>query len=1018
MKIMKNFKTNIFLFAMLVASPLTVSAQADDDVASTDSTVAKKKVHVAFRDVDPDQLLGGVSYVDMEELSKKDYTTSSLEDMNALVSGWNGNNLWGMDNERLDNNDNSNMPVVIIDGIKRPSNNVLPSEIEQITFLKGAQAVILYGARAAKGVILITTKRGKVDGLQITANANTGFHVAKEFPEYLGSAEYMTLYNEAAGNDARALGNPYTPKFSQQDIYNYASGKNPYRYPNVNYYSDEYIRKVYNRSDATLEIQGGGTRAHFYTNINYYRFEDLINFGPAKDNYTDRFSVRGNVDLVINKVITGFANASATFYNAHSNKGDFWGDASKMRPNYPEGAAPLIPIDMVDPNASKALAILGKSLNLLDGKYFPGGSKTTQTNAIADCYFGGKTQSVSRQFQFDAGFNYDMNNLVKGLSFKTMFSIDYAANYDLSYDNKYAVFIPELGTNTFGWSNYNSKDAIVGLFQQNDEVVTGHMAMSNSKYRQTISWNGHFDYERTFADKHHVTAMLLANMFTTTRSGEYHRYASANLGLQAGYDYMGRYFAEMAFNGVHSARLPEGHREAISPSFTIGWNLAKEEFMKNSFVDDLLLSASYSNLNEDIDVYMLVNNSEKYYYLYEALWDKTGSGFSWNEGSSTERTFSKAGSNPSLDFIHRKEWSFTLRGSFFNKLINAELTYFNTDMDGYIIKNPTSFPSYLQKGIGESNFAPAMNNNIQNRKGLDFSISAQKKFGEVFAQLGVVGTYFTTKWKKYDEIIDPTAPNKYTEGQYLDALWGYKCLGFYEASDFDYDSETGKYTLKDGLPKSKLGGTIMPGDLKYEDVNGDGSIDNKDLVVLGKSGNVTALDNNGNPTGTGLGSIGTPWNIGVNLTLKYKNWTLFVLGNGQFGAYAMKNNTYYFAYGDNKYSVFARDRVQYTYDDNGVINGFVNSSATHPRLTASSHNHNNQASTFWMYSTDRFNLRKIQLTYDFPSEWFEGKWVNALSVYVNGNDLLTISKNRKLMETAVGYAPQTRFYNLGVKVTL
>ena len=586
MKIMKNFKTNIFLFAMLVASPLTVSAQADDDVASTDSTVAKKKVHVAFRDVDPDQLLGGVSYVDMEELSKKDYTMRSLEDMYALVGGWSGNNLWGQENnvtyinnnkrDLLDTNDDDYMPVVIIDGIKRPSNNVLPSEIEQITFLKGAQAVILYGAKAAKGVILITTKRGKVDGLQITANANTGFHVAKEFPEYLGSAEYMTLYNEACINDNLPTG----AKYSQQDIYNYASGKNPYRYPNVNYYSDEYIRKVYNRSDATLEIQGGGTRAHFYTNINYYRFEDLINFGPAKDNYTDRFSVRGNVDLVVNKVITGFANASATFYNEHKNKGNFWGDASSMRPNYPEGAAPLISIDMVDPNASKALAILGKSLNLLDGKYFPGGSKTTQSNAIADCYFGGKTQSVSRQFQFDAGFNYDMNNLVKGLTFKTVFSIDYAANYNLSYDNKYAVFIPELDNNVYGWSNYNGKDAIVGLFQQNDEIVTGKMTMSNSKYRQTISWNGHFDYERTFAGKHHVTAMLLANMFTTTRSGEYHRYASANLGLQAGYDYMSRYFAEISLAGVHSARLAEGHREAISPSFTIGWNLAKENFMK------------------------------------------------------------------------------------------------------------------------------------------------------------------------------------------------------------------------------------------------------------------------------------------------------------------------------------------------------------------------------------------------------------------------------------------------------
>ena len=264
---------------MLAVSPLTVNAQLADEVEdAADTIVVKKKVHVAFRDKDPDHLLGGISYVDMEELQKKDYTMGSLDDMYALVGGWNGNNLWGMDNDRLDTNDNNNLPLVIIDGVKRPSNNVLPSEIEQITFLKGAQAVVLYGAKAAKGAILITTKRGKVDGLQIVANANTGWHVAKEFPEYLGSAEYMTLYNEACANDGLKL------RYTQMDIYNHASGSNPYRYPNVNYYSDEYIRKVYNRSEGTLEIQGGGARAHFYTNINYYRAEDLINFGLAKEN--------------------------------------------------------------------------------------------------------------------------------------------------------------------------------------------------------------------------------------------------------------------------------------------------------------------------------------------------------------------------------------------------------------------------------------------------------------------------------------------------------------------------------------------------------------------------------------------------------------------------------------------------------------------------------------------------------------------------------------------------------------
>ena len=974
---MKKIKTNIFLFAMLAVSPLTVFAQTAEEA---DSAVAKKKVHVAFRDKDADQLLGGISYVDMEELSKKDYTMSSLEDMSALVGGWNGNNLWGMDNDRLDTNDNGNLPLVIIDGVKRPSNNVLPSEIEQITFLKGAQAVILYGSKAAKGAILITTKRGKVDGLQITANANTGFHVAKEFPEYLGSAEYMTLYNEARANDGLGA------KYSQQDIYNHASGINPYRYPNVNYYSDEYIRKAYNRSEGTVEIQGGGSRAHFYTNINYYRAEDLLDFGNAKDNYTDRFSVRGNVDLVVNKVISGYVNASATFWNAYKNKGDFWSDAANMRPNFPENAAPLIPIDMVDPNATKALAILGKSLNLLNGKYFPGGTKTTQTNAIADCYFGGKTQDVSRQFQFDAGINYDMNHLIKGLSFKTLFSIDYAASYSLSYDNKYAVFIPT-------WSNYNGeKDAIVGLTQQNDEVISGHMNQSNSKYRQTISWNGHFDYENTFAGKHHVTGMLLGNMFTTTSSGSggYHRYTNANLGLQAGYDYMGRYFGELSLAGVHSARLAKGHREAISHAFTLGWNIAKENFMKSSknFVDDLMISASFSKLNEDIDVYL----GNSYFYIYEATWDQAGSGFTWNEGSSTNYTYSKVGSNPSLDFIHRKEFSLTLRGSFFNKLIATELTYFNTDMDGFIIQNPTQFPSHLQNGLNSGSFKPAINNNIQNRKGLDFSVTAQKQFGQVHAQLGVVGTYLTTENTKYDELVE--FENQKAEGHSLDAIRGYQCLGFYTIDDFDVTTTAEgntKYTLKKDLPQPKIGGTIQPGDLKYEDVTGDNIIDSKDQVDLGKDGR-----------------YGAPLTLGINLTLKYKNWTLFMLGSGQFGAYGLKNNSYYYMSGDNKYSVNARGR--WTPETADV--------ATHPRLTTLGHAHNASASSFWLYSTDRFNLSKIQLTYDFPKEMFDGKWVKALSVYINGNDLLTISKNRKLMETAIGSAPYTRFYNLGVKVTL
>jgi hypothetical protein len=212
--------------------------------------------------------------------------------------------------------------------------------------------------------------------------------------------------------------------------------------------------------------------------------------------------------------------------------------------------------------------------------------------------------------------------------------------------------------------------------------------------------------------------------------------------------------------------------------------------------------------------------------------------------------------------------------------------------------------------------------------------------------------------------------------------------------DFDVsttaDGKT-KYSLKKDLPTPMIGGNIQPGDLKYEDVNGDKKIDSKDQVDLGK-----------------WGTYGAPLTLGLNLTLKYKNFTLFALGNGQFGGYGMKNNSYFFMSGDAKYSVNARGR--WTPETASV--------ATHPRLTTLSSANNAANSTFWLYKTDRFNLRKVQLTYDFPEEIFDGKWVKALSVYVNGNDLFTFSKERKLMETSVGYAPQTRFYNVGVKVTL
>ncbi|GAE81923.1 TonB-dependent receptor [Bacteroides reticulotermitis JCM 10512] len=292
-----------FIFCALLTAPAVLPAGAQG-LAENDSLNANELVHVAYRKVAPGNLLGGVSVINVEELTQKNYNTYSLDNMQGYVGGWNGNSLWGM-SDRL----------ILVDGVPRDANNILPTEIDQITFLKGASAVVLYGSRAAKGVISITTKRGKQAPFTVEVRANTGFNVVKSYPEYLGSAEYMALYNEARENDGlEAL-------YSKADIYNYGSGENPYRYPNVNFYSSDYVKKAYNRSDVTAEISGGNRRARFYTNIGFNNTGDMFKFGEAKNNHASRLNVRGNVDLTLNESISAYVNANVSFYDSRGATG-------------------------------------------------------------------------------------------------------------------------------------------------------------------------------------------------------------------------------------------------------------------------------------------------------------------------------------------------------------------------------------------------------------------------------------------------------------------------------------------------------------------------------------------------------------------------------------------------------------------------------------------------------------------------------------------------------------------------
>jgi TonB-linked SusC/RagA family outer membrane protein len=933
---MKHIIKNIALGAAL----LPVAAVAQTEKEYTDSVASQ--VNVAFRTVNEADLMGGVSTVNMIEQAKKDYTTYSLDGMDALVGGYNGQ-LW-----------NQGEALVLVDGVPRDASNVLPTEIEQITFLKAASAVVLYGSRAAKGVILITTKHGRNDGLNVSVRGNASLYVPKSYPKYLGSAAYMELYNEALQNDGKAA------VYSEDDIYHYASNENPYRYPNINFFDSQYIKKTYQRYDGTAEFSGGGRLAHFYANIGLSNVGSLMNFGEGKNNHTTRLNVRGNIDLRLNDWIDGYVNANATFYDARNDNSNFWSESATMRPTSQYPLVPFIPISYVEEADAVTLKTIQNSNYIIDGKYFLGGTQSQQTNPFAAMYAAGYNKYTSRQMQFDMGMNFDLNSLVKGLKLKTKFAVDYHTQYNTSINNEYAVYEAK-------WNNYSGQDLITSITKYGTDKRTGTQNLSNSHDKQLILMQAQLDYDRSFGD-HNLNATLLAHGYQISEDGKYHRTSNANLGLQLAYNYAHTYYADLSMAAIHSAKLAEGHREAISPVVSLGWRLKNESFLRNvKAVDDLKLTASYGIINQDLDI-------EKY-YMYDYVFTATGTWWGWNEvANSMQTSDSQQGSNYNLGFIKRKEFRAGLTGSLWEGALKFDANFFTTSTNGLLTTASTIYPSYFQTYWPVSTFLANTNYNNQRRTGVDLTLNVHQKFGEFDTNFGVSAMYYTSKNTKWDENVEYDWLK--AEGQSIEAMRGYECLGFFKDAD-------------DVANSAKINNNTKPGDLKYKDQNGDGIIDSKDQVVIGKW---TA-----------------PFQMGVHFTVKYKDFTLFAQGSGTFGGNGLKNGKDTWVYGDGKYSDVVLNR--WTPE--------TASTATYPRLTTESGDLNFVASDFWKYSTSAFRLNKVQLTYDLPQSIFAGdSFVKGVSVYVSGSNLLTIAKERKYMELNVGTAPQTRMYNLGVKVNL
>jgi TonB-linked SusC/RagA family outer membrane protein len=894
-------------------------------------------VNIPFGKIRKKEVVGALSVIDPEKIVKYDNSQYVFDAINGRIPGLLGNmNIRGIGNA-----------LIVVDGIPRDPSRINLEEVDQITVLKDANSAVLYGTQARNGVILITTKRGQSNKRVINISAEQGISKPVVLPTYLNSLDYMKLYNEAAANDGIL-----EPPFSNELIAGYTSGNNPYRYPSVDYYSDEFLKNSRSYSKVLTEFSGGNATTRYYANVGWIRNGSLYALGEGQDASFNRFNVRANVDVKVNDYISAFVDAVGIFTINKSPNGNFWGDAATLHPYY---FSPLLPVDLI-----KAIPTLegGASLEtakLVNGNYILGGTSQYKSNVYGNMFRSGYTQDLDRNATFNTGLQFDLDGITEGLKFKTYLTFDIYNKYNQNVTDLYAVYQPTWETNPGG------TDSISGLTMIGLDQKTGvqNLPSAQMAYIRRIGTYAMLDYTSTFSDLHTITGTFLGYYDSYRQNNVMIDIANSHLGLRFTYDYNKRYFVDFSSAYVNGFKLAPGNRGGFSPTVGLAWLISEEDFLSgSSSINYLRLRASAGIINTEF--------GGSNYRNYEKTYLTTSS-FGWNDGNrSTSSVYSTRSANPDLTFEKMKTINIGVEGYFFDHALYIDANLFTTRYSGQVIQR-TSYPNLL----GWYN-RPFENYNETAYRGGEMGIRWTKAFGEFTLTAGTNFLFANSEITKRDEIWEEEY--LYRQGRSADVIFGLESAGFF-ASQADIDAS----------PVQQYG-EVRPGDIKYKDQNGDNIIDARDQIEIGNSL--------------------ARFSYGLTLNLNYKNFNLFAIGTGRNGSNSIYSGNYFWVDGTKKYSEAVLNRWTPA----------TASTADYPRLTTKSSSNNYQTSTFWLYDNNFFTLDRIQLSYYVPNSIASKLYTKGLTFYLRGEQIAEFMKDKDKRNVVVGAEPMFRNYSLGARI--
>lgn len=941
-----------------------------DIVLQPDTEVLEEVVVVGYGSQKKESVVGAISTLDVTKLTVPGSSIS-----NALAGQLSGIVAMSRSGEPGKNSaadfyirgvssfKGTSTPLVLVDGIERDLDLVDTDDIASFSILKDASASAVYGVRGANGVILITTKKGSVGKPQVNVRTEFGFTQPTKRPQMLGSAEWAELYNEAFGSQY----------YSPEDIEKYRTNADPDLYPNVDWFDALFDDMAANQR-VNLNITGGSDIVKYYVSGAFYNESSIYKnagniYGYNPSIRYNKFNFRANVDLNLTKSTVVNFNLANIYEKSF---GPGYGDTDNDIWSY---------TFMTSPNAFP--------VQYSDGK-LSGPTSDSGNNPWNMLAHSGYREQFWNSAQSLIGVTQDIGELwkpLKGLTANIKFSWD-AWNTTLQRRSKTESFYHARGRAEDGSLIYDRNDEGIWIpVHTGDENLSFLIGRSGTMTRYL---EGSLTYNRVFNEIHRVGALLLYNqkIHTNTQAGSGDNalpYKNQGLAARATYAFKDTYFAEVNLGYNGSENFARGHRFGFFPAVAVGWMMSNEKWFQpaTKVIDMLKLKASYGKVgNDDI--------GGQRRWVYESTIVNSGS---WNYGSDGNQggTGIRMGEVENLNASWEEALKINagIEFSLFNK-IRVQADYFREERSGIFLQR-----AGLPAIVGVSTI-PYVNIGKTLNQGFDATVEYTHQVNKDL-MLTARGNFTFNR----NELLNNDEPDweyKYQNkiGKPFGSGGSLQPFGLVAIGLFESQEEI------DNSPVQNFG-EYRVGDIKYQDINGDGQIDSQDQIAIGY---------------TNLPEI----TYGFGGTAQYKNWDFNIFFQGVA-------RTSFFLNGSSIRTPFSSghpERAAINEDIYGNVwmstnTPEQNANVTYPRLSRGSGgagaSNNSQTSTWWLRDGAFLRLKSIEIGYSLPKSLLQKSFIKSLRFYAAGNNLLQFSPFKlwdpeKGSSDGSGY-PLNRMFSIG-----